>query len=142
MRKARLRMSIRDLIIAIALVGLMLGHLADLFRTRSGRTRVTIRVFNKLSEDIEFLRYDWHTVARHVETCGENAGMVGIAPGGVKSFRVDLPGPVDFTLSCTTQGARMSSGPVRIDAGGRLADALDFYVRPNGVSVRGANGVK
>jgi hypothetical protein len=141
-RKARLRMSIRDLIIAIALVGLMLGHLADLFRTRLGRTCVTIRVFNKTSEDVGFLRYEWDTVARHVESHGENSGRVVIAPGGVTSFRVDLPGPVDFTLSCTTEGGGMSSGPVRIDAGGRLADALDFYVRPNGLSVRGATGVK
>ena len=87
MRKARLQMSIRDLIIAIAIVGLLLGHLADLFRTRSGRTRVTIRVFNKTSEDVGFLRYEWDTVARHVESHGENSGRVVIAPGGVKSFR-------------------------------------------------------
>lgn len=140
MRKARLQISIRDLIVAIAIVGLMLGHVTDLFRTRPRRTRATIRVFNKTNEDVGFLRYEWDTVARHVESHGENSGTVGIAPGGVKSFRVDLPGPVDFTLSCTTEGGRMSSGPVRIDVGGGHPDALDFEVRPYGVVVRGTTG--
>ena len=140
MRERQTRITIRDLIICVAVIGLMLGHFTHLFRARSGRTRVTIRVFNKTREDIDFLRYEWDTVARHVESHGENSGTVGIAPGGRKTFRVDLPGPVDLTLSCMTQGGRMTSGPVRIDDGGGLTGSLDFYIRPSGIVVGGTTG--
>jgi hypothetical protein len=140
MRKAGFQITIRDLVIAMAIVGLLLGHLTHLFRTRPRRNRVTIRVFNKSSENIRFLRYQWDTVTRLVESRGENSGTVGIAPRGLKSFRVDLPASVDFTLSCTTQGGRMTSGPVRVDVEGGHPDSLDFYVRPYGIVVRGTTG--
>ena len=94
-----------DLLISVAVVGLMLGHFTHLFRTRSGRTRVAIRVLNKTTEDIDFLRYDWVTVARLVESHGANSGTVRIAPGGRKTFRVDLPGPADLTLFAGPRGA-------------------------------------
>jgi hypothetical protein len=140
MRQAATQMRVRDLIIAVAFIGLLLGHLTHLFRSHPGRTRVTIRVFNKTSENIEFLRYQWTSVAGMVESHGENAGTVAIAPGGRKSFRVSLPGPVDFDLSCTTPWGRMTSGPVRIDIGDGRPGPVDFYVRPNGVVMRGMTG--
>lgn len=141
MRKAGrgLRISIRDLIIAVAIIGLMLAHLTHLSRNRSGRTRVTIRVFNKTSEEIGFLRYQWDGGAGLVESHGANFGTVEIAPGGMTSFRIDLPGPVDLTLSCTTPDSRMTSGPVRIDVEGGDPDSLDFLVRPRGI-VRRTSG--
>jgi hypothetical protein len=140
MRKARIRVSIRDLIIALAIVGLMLGHLTHSSRRRPGLTRVTIRVFNKTSEPIGSLRYEWDTVAQHLESHHVNSGTVRIAPGSLKSFRIDLPGPVDFSLSCTTPGGQMASGLVRIDVGGDHPDSVDFDVRPYGVAVRGPSG--
>lgn len=140
MREARFQVTIRDLVIVVAILGLLLGHLTDLLRTRPRRTRVTIRVFNKTSEDIGFLRYEWDTVARHVESHGENSGTVTIAPGGLKAFRVDLPASVDFTLTCTAQGGTMTSGPVRVDVEGGHPESLDFYVRPYGVVARGTTG--
>ena len=140
MRSRRTRITTRDLLISVAVVGLMLGHFTHLFRTQSGRTRLTIRVFNKTRENIDFLRYEWVAVARLVESHGANSGTVGIAPGGRKTFRVDLPGPVDLTLFCRTQGGRLTSGPVRIDDGGGPTRSLDFYVRPSGVVVRGTTG--
>jgi hypothetical protein len=136
MRKTARQITTRDLLIAIAIIGLMLAHLTHLYRTRPTRTRVTIRVLNNTSEDIGFLRYEWKTVAAHLESSGENSGRFEIAPGGLKTFRVDLPGPVDFTLDCTTPESRMTSGPVRIDVGGGHPTSLDFDVRPRGVMLR------
>ena len=140
MRQAARRIRVRDLIIAVAFIGLLLGHFTHRLRSGRGRTPVTIRVFNKTGENIEFLRYQWTCAAGLVESQGGNSGTVEIAPGGLKSFRVRIPGPVDFDLSCTTPGGRLTSGPVRIDVGDGRPGSVDFYVRPSGVVMRGLTG--
>lgn len=142
MRKVGLSITIRDLLVATAILALMLGHLTQLGRSGPGHHRVTIRVFNRTGGDIDFLRYEWWAVGRLVESSGENSGGVAVAPGGVKAFRVDLPGPVDFSLSCSTSAGRLTSGPVRIDVGGDGPGRLDFDVRPSGIVERGTKGLK
>lgn len=137
MRQVVMQIRVRDVLIAVAIIGLLLGHLTHLLRTDRRRARVTIRVFNQTSEDIGFLRYEWDTVAGLVESHGENSGTVAITPGGQESFRVDLPGAVDLVLTCTTPGGHMTSGPVRIGGDGGRAGSVDFYVRPNGMRVGG-----
>lgn len=131
MRGDRARITIRDLMIALAIVSLMLAGLAH--RRRAGPSprgvRLSLRVFNETGGPIRRLRYEWTTVGGLIERSGVNSGNVNIAPGGSKSFRMDIPGPVDFTLSCSTPNGMMSSGLVRIGTPG----PMDFHVGPSEV---------
>ncbi len=135
-----LRIRVRDLMIAVAIVCLLLGNLVYLLRNRPNRTRVTIRVFNRTNEEIGYLRYDWDTVEGVMQVHGEESDTIGIPSGGERSFPVQLPGPVDLTLSCSGELDRLSTAPVRVGAAGRYPDHVDFDIRPNGIIVRIATG--
>jgi hypothetical protein len=133
MWKPRTQLKTRDLMIGLVIVGLMLGHAAHLFRTEPKRPRLRIRVFNKTTETIQDLKYEWISVAQHIESYGEHSGSVELAPGAQMSFNVALPGPVDITLSCATSNGGLTSDPIRVELERGDSGSLDVYVRPSGV---------
>ncbi len=60
----------------------------------------------------------------------------GLAPGEWQTIKVNLPGRVDFTFTCTRGNIAIVTPPVRVDTGKDFSVSVDCDVTLTGVNAK------
>jgi hypothetical protein len=140
MRIPRIRISIRWLMAAVAVVGLLLGLGVAYLRSRD--PYLTIRVFNKTRVPLHDLGYQYDNLGPEplfgsYTVSGAFGTSEVLAPGGMTSWDAECPHEARFTFRCRTPDGTEKSGQATVNVGtiysSFLGFHLDFYVEPSGV---------
>ena len=119
----RVRFTVKQLMIAVAVVGLLLVMLVP----RPTCPSITIRVFNKATGSIVGVRYKWTRFASPDEP-----GTATLAPGEVKSFGTSYCNDAEFDFTWMTPNGRQN-GNVTFGTRGTSPTSFDVQITDLGV---------
>jgi nitrogen fixation-related uncharacterized protein len=126
----RVRLTIRGLMIAVALVALILALALFFWRSEDLEDNLVIRVINQTSIILDDLNYDF----KGPGSSGGGTTTETVAPGRIYTMAVEWSGPGTFIFYCRTPNGKVKSGPVSINIWSRrYPSSLTFYIQETGV---------
>jgi hypothetical protein len=126
----RLRLTIRGLMTAVALVALILALGVFFWRSVDLEHNLSVRVANETSTNL----YDLNCDFKGPDGTGEAGTTETVAPGRMCTMAVRWSGPGTFIFSCSTPNGTVKSGPFNIKIRSRrYPSSLTFRVQATGV---------